>query len=223
VVRLADVLGWPAAGPPEDGSAGLALVVTDPEGPVLLLVDEVAQEREIVVRATPSRLAGLGLLLGTAQLDDGSVVLVLSPSACVRAGRAAGPGGAGQQGSGPAVAPTVLLVEDTLTTRELERGILETAGYTVLVATDGVRAWELLQERSVDAVVSDVAMPRMDGLALCRAIRASSRLGDLPVVLVTSLASEEDRRGGLEAGADAYLTKQGFDREELLHTLERLL
>ena len=101
--------------------------------------------------------------------------------------------------------------------------LLEAAGYTVLVANDGQQAWDVLQTEPVDAVVSDVNMPRMDGIALCRAIRTSSRLASLPVVLVTSLHTDTDRRAGLDAGADAYLTKVGFNRGDLLDALERLL
>jgi two-component system chemotaxis sensor kinase CheA len=110
-----------------------------------------------------------------------------------------------------------------MTTRELERALLESAGYSVVTAVDGMHAWELLQTQPVDVLVSDVSMPRMDGIALCTAIRESTRWAALPVVLVTSLASEDDRRRGLDAGADAYLTKSGLGRSELLATLERLL
>jgi two-component system chemotaxis sensor kinase CheA len=110
-----------------------------------------------------------------------------------------------------------------MTTRELERAILESAGYAVVTAVDGMQAWELLQTQPFDVVVSDVSMPRMDGIALCTTIRESQRWAALPVVLVTSLASEDDRRRGLDAGADAYLTKSGLGRAELLATLERLL
>jgi two-component system chemotaxis sensor kinase CheA len=117
----------------------------------------------------------------------------------------------------------LLVVDDSATTRSLERSLLEAAGYEVLVSPDGSDAWRLLQEAGADLVVADIEMPHMDGFALCRAIRASARFRELPVVLVTALESDEDRRRGLDAGADAYLLKSAFDQETLLHTIAKLL
>jgi two-component system chemotaxis sensor kinase CheA len=223
VVHLGRALGW--SGPQDDKRADAelpALVVRAADGPALLTVDELLEEREVVVRAGSQRFAGVPGLLGTSLIEDGSVALVMSPTVCLRIGLAA-PSELERRAEAPSETRRILLAEDTLTTRELERSILETAGYSVLVARDGADAWQLLQDQTVDVVVSDVNMPRMDGIALCRAIRSSPRHAGLPLVLVTSLASPDDRRQGLEAGADAYLTKSGFGREELLETLDRLL
>ena len=222
VVRMIDALDW--AEPAVDRSKRrVALVVTVPEGAVAIEVDELVAEREIVMQAAGPRLTGVSTLLGTAALADGSVVLVLNPATCARRAlaRPHSPGSASP--ATPVRRTQILLAEDTMTTRELERVILESAGYAVVTAVDGMHAWELLQTQPVDVVVSDVTMPRMDGIALCTAIRESKRWAALPVVLVTSLASEDDRRRGLEAGADAYLAKAGLGRAELLATLERLL
>jgi two-component system chemotaxis sensor kinase CheA len=121
------------------------------------------------------------------------------------------------------VATRILLAEDTVTTRALERSILEAAGYAVAVAVDGADAWQQLQRDGADLVVSDVDMPRMSGFELCRRIRASARLRELPVILVTSLDSRDDRQRGLEAGADAYVVKAEFQQGTLLDTIARLL
>src|SRR5690606_32678128 len=121
------------------------------------------------------------------------------------------------------VARRLLVVDDSVTTRSLEKSILEAAGYQVEVAVDGLDAWQLLQERGADLVVADVEMPRMDGFALCEAIRGSRRLRNLPVVLVTALASDADRARGLEAGADAYLPKGTFDQSQLLEAVASLI
>jgi two-component system chemotaxis sensor kinase CheA len=223
VKHLSDLLGWEKP-PRADALADLpSLVLEAGSDRLVLTVDEVLDEREVVLRSMPERLAGLSLVLGTTQLEDGQVGLVLSPATCIRTGSARTTTSSSPDPGRSASAPTVLLAEDSLTTRELERGILELAGYTVLVAPDGAQAWRMLGEHEVDAVVSDVDMPRMDGIALCRAIRSSPSLAGLPVVLVTSLHSEDDRRRGLDAGADAYLTKSGFDRTDLLDALERVL
>jgi two-component system chemotaxis sensor kinase CheA len=117
----------------------------------------------------------------------------------------------------------LLVADDSVTTRSLERSILEGAGYEVVVAADGSEAWRLLQDRGADLVVADVEMPRMDGFALCRAIRGSTRFRELPVVLVTALESDTDRKTGLDAGADAYLPKSAFDQRQLLETIAQLL
>jgi two-component system chemotaxis sensor kinase CheA len=93
----------------------------------------------------------------------------------------------------------------------------------VLVATDGEHAWRILSEGGVDALVSDVEMPTMDGFALTEAIRASKRFSALPVVLLTGLATDESRARGMNAGANAYLVKSAFDQRELLETLSQLL
>ena len=223
VVPLSLLLGWAGPDPSKTHEqAPMGVVVSGMEGHVALLIDELVSEREIVLRTPPERLAGMSMLLGTAQLEDGSVALVLNPSVCVRAALSK-PRARISTPEETLDVRRVLLAEDTLTTRELERSILESAGYAVVVAADGEQAWQTLQVSDFDVVVSDVNMPRMDGIALCRSIRGSRRHADLPVVLVTSLHSPADRQRGLDAGADAYLTKAGFNRAELLSTLEQLL
>ena len=116
----------------------------------------------------------------------------------------------------------VLVVDDSLTTRQLERAMLEAAGYDVRVAEDGARAWALLEAEAFDLVVSDIEMPLMDGFQLLARIRASAVRATLPVVLVTALADEADRRRALDLGANAYLLKRRFDQEELLELLAGL-
>jgi two-component system, chemotaxis family, sensor kinase CheA len=222
VVRMIDALDW-AESAAHHTDRRAALVVTVPEGAVAIEVDELVAERELVMQAPGPRLTGVPTLLGTAAMEDGSAVLVLNPATCARRALASPPSVSSAALAPPTRQTRILLAEDTMTTRELERAILEGAGYAVVTAVDGMHAWELLQTQPVDVLVSDVSMPRMDGIALCTAVRKSTRWAALPVVLVTSLASEDDRRRGLEAGADAYLTKSGLGRAELLATLERLL
>ena len=103
------------------------------------------------------------------------------------------------------------------------RSILETAGYEVVVAVDGAEAWASLQLRTPALIVSDVDMPRMNGLDLCAMVRGSPPLRGVPFVLVTSLGSDQDRVRGMEVGADAYIVKGEFDQGTLLDTVQRLL
>ena len=120
--------------------------------------------------------------------------------------------------------PLESLVDDQFTVRELQRSILEAAGYRVTTAGDGAEALRWLRERpDVALVVTDIEMPEMDGLDLTEAIRASAEWKSLPVVVVTSRGSDEDRARGGEAGADAYIVKAEFDQESLLDTVARLI
>ena len=117
----------------------------------------------------------------------------------------------------------LLLVEDSITTRTQEKRILEGAGYEVVTAVDGLDGLDKLSARQFDAVVSDVEMPNLSGLDMARRIRQDSRYSDLPIILVTSLASDEDRQRGMEVGANAYITKGAFDQSVLLETVRRLV
>jgi two-component system chemotaxis sensor kinase CheA len=117
----------------------------------------------------------------------------------------------------------ILLAEDSITTRTQEKRILESAGYEVVTAVDGADALAKLATRSFDAVVSDIEMPHLDGLTLTARIREDPRYRELPVILVTTLSSEADRRRGIEAGANAYIPKGTFEQKALLETLRRLV
>ena len=116
------------------------------------------------------------------------------------------------------------MVEDSFTVRELQRSILEAAGYPVVTARDGREALQSIdRDGQIALVVTDLEMPRLDGLELTRAIRASSTRSSLPVVIVTSHGSDDDQRRGIEAGADAYMLKRSFDQQDLLATVEQLV
>ena len=117
----------------------------------------------------------------------------------------------------------VLVVDDSITTRTMEKNLLELAGYQVQVAVDGVDAWNTLKSAAIDLVLSDVDMPRMDGFELTAHIRADAQLTNLPVVLVTALASREDKERGVEVGANAYIVKASFDQSNLLEVIRRLV
>lgn len=118
---------------------------------------------------------------------------------------------------------TILIAEDSITTRTQIARVLGSAGYEVIVSVDGADALEKLAANAVDALVSDVEMPNLDGIGLTRAVRQNPDYEELPIVLVTSLASDEHRARGADAGANAYITKGGFDQRVLLETLERLI
>lgn len=117
----------------------------------------------------------------------------------------------------------ILVVDDALTVRELQRSILERAHFTVRVASDGVQALSLLADEASDLVITDIEMPHMDGFALTEAIRADEGLANMPVLILTSVATDTDRQRGMHAGADGYIVKSGFDEAGLLTAVDRLL
>lgn len=190
-----------------------------------VVVDAVLDERELVLRTLPPGHTVSPHVAGAATLPGGSVALVLSAASLVAAGLAAG-AELTSTGSGDAHAVRrrmVLVVDDSITTRTLEQSVLEGGGYDVITAVDGVDALRQLDMHECDVVISDVEMPRMDGIALCEAIRSSPQWVRLPVVLVTAQEADEDRMRGLAAGADAYLGKSAFDQQHLLDIVRQLI
>jgi two-component system, chemotaxis family, sensor kinase CheA len=225
IASLAGTLGLPV--PRVDDREGLTVVVAA-SGPdeMAFVVDEALELTEVVVSPLGSRLRRQPLFSGATLLPSGRIVLVLRLANLMQAaleGRTPEPIFRQPAGAGAGLRRRVLLVEDSATTRALEKAILDAAGYEVIAATDGLEGWQLLQEHGADLVVADVQMPRMDGFELAETVRGSRRFRDLPIVLVTALESESDRKRGMDAGADAYLVKSGFDQRALLRTIEQLL
>jgi two-component system chemotaxis sensor kinase CheA len=118
---------------------------------------------------------------------------------------------------------SLLIAEDSITARTLLKNILEAAGYRAITAVDGMDALMQLKTNEIDLLISDVDMPRMSGFELTAKVRASREFADLPVVLVTSLDSREDRERGIEVGANAYIVKSSFDQSNLLDVVKRLI
>jgi two-component system, chemotaxis family, sensor kinase CheA len=194
---------------------------------VAFAVDELVDEAALTVKRLPARLAGSRHIAGASILADGRVALILNVAMLMKEalGRRA-------EDLAPRTAPArrrprVLLVDDSITTRGLERSILEAAGYEVVTASDGGEAWMVLQEQppdqQFDVIVSDIEMPNVTGFELTERVRATNTLARVPVVLVSGLASEADRARGLELGADAYVVKSAFQQSKLLQTIAELV
>lgn len=213
----------------ESASAGgPVVVVRSRRGVLALSVDAVLDVQDLVVKPLPGRVAGARGATGAAILDTGEVALVLNvadlgSSTGRVAPRAAEAAASPDEKHRTEPGKTILLADDSLTTRTLEKNILQAAGYTVRAVADGVQAWDLLQTEGIDLVVSDVQMPGLDGFELTEKIRGDRRFQNLPIVLVTSLDTPEDRRRGMQAGADAYIVKSGFDQEHLVDVIRRLI
>jgi two-component system chemotaxis sensor kinase CheA len=213
---LAELLGLEA--PRGEGARPVAILEVQDRRLALglgqVLGEAEALLKEIAPPRPPSPLIGAAGLLGS-----GRLVLSLRPPALLAAALrlvARAPAAADEAGQ-----RTILVVDDSITTRMMEKNMLEVAGYRVLVAVDGIDALAVLGGERVDLVVSDIDMPRMDGLELTRRIRANERLGELPVVLVTAMETREYKENGIRAGATAYIVKSGFDHVSLLDVIRR--
>lgn len=223
VWSLADVLGL---GDQLRGEGHLTLLLLKVRGErFVLLVEELLGDQEITVKSLGRQLLRVRNLLGATVLGDGQLVPILHPGDLYRSALAATASVFAEttQDSQAQRAQRLLIAEDSFTSRGLLKAILEGAGYQVATANDGLEAWNALKQGPFDLLVSDVEMPRMDGFSLTSRIRADRELATLPVVLVTALHSAEDRARGLEAGANAYLVKSGFEQDSLLDAIRRLI
>jgi len=197
-------------------------------------VDELIDELNVVVKGLGPVMGHVETASGATILGDGRVVLILdvirllaearNRSSRGQLGRAWRSGGEGKR-------PYILVVDDSITTRELEKSILENAGYEVDIAMDGMEALVKLEaqmqgaHRHYDLMIADIEMPRMDGLELTQKVKShtSDMLRALPVIIVSSLASDTYKQRGVEVGAQAYITKGQFDQSHLLETIDLLV
>ncbi|MGF9758800.1 response regulator [Microvirga sp. 0TCS3.31] len=231
VVALAALTGSPNAPLPTEDGHVKAVLIRHGSRTCAFAVNAFHDVRTMLV--SDSQAIGLNdLVSGTVLLDDEMPALALSPDRLIEhwirnESRLAG-GGLVLTGwikEEKRQARKILVVDDSITTRTLEKSILEAQGYEVVLSVDGIDALHVLRsgEAMIDLVIADVEMPRMDGFGLLQAIKNDPRLSALPVILMTSRADPEDVRRGLDLGASAYITKQKFDQRELLATIGQVL
>jgi two-component system, chemotaxis family, sensor kinase CheA len=218
---LAETLGLPGGA----STDGPLVVLTDTSRQHAFQVDRLIGQRDVVLKALNPLLPHLPAVAGASVEPDGSVLLVLDPPGLI--GRARTATRISQHSVPVEVAQadrrTILVVDDALTVRELQRSILERAGFIVRLATDGKNALADLAEAPSDLVLTDIEMPNMDGFALTEAIRADPSVSNIPVLILSSRSSEADKQRGLDVGADGYIVKSGFDGASLISAVNRLL
>jgi len=226
VRSLANTLGWQErnGGRLKEGKV-LIVILQAGERKVGFLVEDILGELEIVSKDLGTHLRKVDYVAGATILGSGEVAIILDVPQLLWRGQA-------EVRSRVAVkeeevssisGQLILVVEDQVVTRQMEKSILEAAGYQVVTAENGLDALKKLGQQDFDLVLTDILMPKMDGFTLTRKIRTNKKTKDLPVVVVTSMESEEDKRRGLEAGANAYLVKSSFDQKHLIETIETLL
>jgi two-component system chemotaxis sensor kinase CheA len=219
VSNLGMLLGLPT------GDDGPWVLLGTPTSAHAFQIETVLQKRDVVVRGLTGRLRDLKAVNGASIEPNGSILLVLdvptlidrSDAIAEHASRVV------DKAAGPARKLSVMVVDDALMVRELQRSILERGGYSVRTASDGAEALTMLADEPADLVVTDLEMPNVDGFALTSSIRAHPRLTNIPVLIVSSRASAEDHQRGLDAGADGYIVKTSFDEAGLLSAVSRLL
>lgn len=225
LVVAAQLLDLPAV--PTVGNELSVVLLSDSTGTYGLVVDSFRGEQDLVVRPLDPRLGKVPNLSAAAILDDGSPVLIIDAEDLLRSTDQFIQTGAlkrcDTRASGPARKKRVLVVDDSITVREVERQLLLHRGYDVSIAVDGMDGWNKVRAEKFDLLVSDIDMPRMSGLQLVSAVRADEKLRDLPVVIVSYKEREEDRIRGLEVGANCYLTKSSFHDNRFIEAVEDLI
>jgi len=226
LISAAEILGLPEL--PTAGEVLSVMVLGEGEQLYGLMVDRFLGEQGLVVRPLDFRLGRVPHISSAAITEAGQALLIVDVEDLLRSmqqhlaeGRLRG-----LRSVRPAQAKgakRVLVVDDSLTVREVERQLLKAQGYEVDVAVDGRDGWTALSSGHYDLLVTDVDMPRMNGIELIRAVRENDRLGDLPVIVVSYKDREQDRLLGLEAGANAYLTKGSFHDDTFITTVRDLM
>jgi two-component system chemotaxis sensor kinase CheA len=240
LLRLGDVLGIPtdvaeAANQP-------AIILGSADRRAAFLVDGLLGAQEIATKTLPKPLIRVRHIAAATIVGTGEVVPILNVLDLLRASANSprptvhrpqkserpvdrGPSTVDKPAkpAEPAEKQSILVVDDSVTIRTFEKALLEAAGYDVTAASDGLEAWNMVQAKQPDLIVSDVEMPNMTGFELTEKVRGHSKLKGMPLILVTTLSSDEDRKRGIDAGADAYVIKGSAEQDHLLETVRRLI
>lgn len=226
LANLSDILEMPRPTLSSASAPVPVIVLGQHAARIAFRVEEVLGEQEILVKTLGPQLARVRNVAGASMLGTGQVVPVLNAADLLKSAVRqvpAPPMAAAAQKPATDAKQSILVAEDSITSRSLLKNILESAGYAVTTAVDGMDAYTTLKTATFDLVVSDVEMPRMDGFDLITKLRADKRLAELPVVLVTALESREHRERGIDVGANAYIVKSSFDQSNLLEVIGRLI
>ncbi|MCE9618992.1 MAG: hybrid sensor histidine kinase/response regulator [Planctomycetes bacterium] len=229
LLRADDLFGLPAAAEPATSTIVHVLVLGEFDHPCGLVVDQFLGEQDLVVRKLDPRLGKTPFISSAAIDDEGGAILIMDVEDLllgIRRGLSEG----GVRGldiaslrRGSAGRKRILVVDDSITVREVERQMLARLGYEVQTAVDGVDGFAQLKAGSFDLLVTDVDMPRMNGIEFVKALRRESRFANLPVAIVSYKDRAEDRAAGMEAGANAYLTKGSFQDQSFIQTIVDLI
>ena len=205
-----------------DKKDALIIIVRMGNEKVGLIVDHIEDEENMVIKSLPSHMRNIPLVSGITLSGKNEIINVLNIPAVIDAAREVSESKASKEAADKK-SIRILVVDDSINTREIEQNILEAYGYNVTLAVDGMEALEKTKDFSYDLIITDVEMPRLDGFSLTERLRASEEYKGTPIIIVTSLEKEEDKRRGIRVGADAYIVKGAFDQSNLLETVQNLV
>jgi len=233
LAHLGDVLGLPRCNRQRNGDQSIPVVILSAvERRMAFAVDDLSSEQEVVIKGLGRQLIRVGGIAGASVMGNGEVTLILHVSDLIKLAQRinirsvleVGPTADASVVAEARPQHRILVVDDSITTRTLEKNILEAAGYEVKLANDGLEAVNLVLSSDLpDLIITDIAMPRLDGFELTKRLKTEENTKRVPVILVTSLDSPEDKARGIEVGADAYIVKSSFDQTNLLETIEQLI
>jgi two-component system chemotaxis sensor kinase CheA len=224
LIRLGDILEIPANSELSLENNFIQAVIVNALGNRLALkVDNILQEQEIIIKNFLKPIKRVRNLAGATFLASGKTVPILNIEDIIKSAmkKKCHKTSVGQLHQNNKT--TILLVEDSITTRVLLKNILELAGFDVITAVDGVEALLLLKSHNISLIVSDIDMPHMNGLELTQKIRKTKKYENLPIILLTGRESQEDYEKGLDSGANAYVLKSNFDSANILEVIRRLV
>lgn len=188
------------------------------------VVDDVVNEQEVLIKPLGEGLKEVEYINGATILSSGEIVLILNAVDLMTSAKGVGDKpDVSKKDIDKRLTKRILVVDDSLSAREVEKNILTSAGYEVDVAIDGQDALDKVHNNAYRLLVVDVQMPRLDGFSLTRRLKADDRYKDIPIVIVTTQSSKEDKDKGMKAGADAYIIKKAFDQAHLLKTIDSLI
>lgn len=227
LIYLSEILELPQITNQDKNSYINVLIVPNDKKQIAFVIDSVLKEEEMLLKSLGSQLVRVSNILGASILGNGTIVPVLNITDLLKSSL--------NTKAKPVnlilvdnvkkeiIKKQILVVDDSITARSLVVNILESENYKVMSAVDGIDALLKLVDNDFDLVVSDVEMPRMNGFELTKKIRSEAKYANLPVVLVTGLESLDDKKRGVEAGANAYIVKSSFDQNDLLEVVSRLI
>lgn len=221
VEELACLLGLPQD--VENKAELLIVVVRDGDEKLGLLVTDVISRDEMVVKPLPEHLQNLKLVSGVTVGERDSILTLLHVPELLRLAREISGPGRKLDKKEELRTVSILVVDDSCNTREIEKSILEAHGYQVDLGMDGMDGYEKCQQKKYDLIVTDVEMPRMDGFSMTERLRADPAYSLTPVIIVTSREKPEDKQRGIQVGANAYIVKGAFDQNNLVETVQSLL
>ncbi len=202
----------------------LVLVVQVGAEKMGFMVDSVLDEEDMVIKSLPDHLKRVRLVSGVTITGKNEIINILNMPAVMETARNVRmvlQGSQTEEAAGREI--NILVVDDSVNTREIEKSILEAYGYRVTIAGDGMEALEIAGGSKYDLVITDVEMPRLDGFSLTKRLRSDSTYKDVPIIIVTSREKDEDKRRGISVGANAYIVKGSFDQGNLVDTVQNLI